>query len=123
MTWRFRLRAIGCPCSDDRVDGDLNPEIVFFNPLAVPYDIWVGPYEDPDTLDGFPDVTLRVSEIQKYSNDYVYINIEIAFIIFYLCFYRILTIKLHASTDCRIHNNPNSRSGCESCHSSFTGLA
>jgi secreted trypsin-like serine protease len=52
-------------CNDDRVEGDLNPEIVFARPLTGQYDIWVGTYEDPDTLGGFPDVTLRVSELER----------------------------------------------------------
>ena len=49
-------------CNDDRVEGDLNPEIFFAQPMAGQYDIWVGTYEDPDVLGEFPDVVLRISE-------------------------------------------------------------
>ncbi|MEM1285496.1 MAG: serine protease [Pseudomonadota bacterium] len=52
-------------CNDDRVEGDLNPEIVFDRPLTGQYDIWVGTYESPDALQDFPEVTLRVSEILR----------------------------------------------------------
>jgi hypothetical protein len=47
------------------VDGDLNPEIFFSNPLTGQYDIWDGTYDDPDTLGGFPDVTQRMSELER----------------------------------------------------------
>lgn len=52
-------------CNDDRVDSDLNPEIVFAQPLTGQCDIWVGTYDDPDTLGGFPEVTLRASELER----------------------------------------------------------
>jgi secreted trypsin-like serine protease len=52
-------------CNDDRVEGDLNPEIYLSQPLTGQYDIWVGTYEDPDTLGEFPDVALRVSELER----------------------------------------------------------
>lgn len=52
-------------CNDDRVEGDLNPEILFANPLGGQYDIWVGTYENPDALDDFPEVVLRVSELER----------------------------------------------------------
>lgn len=51
-------------CNDDRVDGDLNPEIVFDRPVTGQYDIWVGTYDDPESA-GFPEVTLLVSEILR----------------------------------------------------------
>jgi hypothetical protein len=52
-------------CNDDRVDGDLNPEIYFARPMTGQYDIWVGTYDDPDTLGEFPEVMLRVSELER----------------------------------------------------------
>lgn len=52
-------------CNDDRVDGDLNPEIFLATPLSGQYDIWVGTYDDPDTLGEFPEVTLRLSELER----------------------------------------------------------
>lgn len=52
-------------CNDDRSDGDLNPEIIFANPMAGQYDIWVGTFDDVETLGDFPDVTLYVSELER----------------------------------------------------------
>lgn len=52
-------------CNDDRVDGDLNPEIMLDRPLTGQYDIWVGTYEDIDTLGDFPQVELFVSELER----------------------------------------------------------
>lgn len=49
-------------CNDDRVEGDLNPEIFFAQPMTGQYDIWVGTYENPDSLGEFPEVVLRISE-------------------------------------------------------------
>ncbi|MCB1508123.1 MAG: serine protease [Hyphomicrobiaceae bacterium] len=53
-------------CNDDRSSNDLNPEIVFTTPLEGQYDIWVGTFEHPSDV-GFPDVTLRVSELPRTS--------------------------------------------------------
>ncbi|MFK7791954.1 MAG: trypsin-like serine protease [Devosiaceae bacterium] len=52
-------------CNDDRVEGDLNPEIFFAQPLTGQYDIWVGTYENPDALGDFPQVNLLVSELER----------------------------------------------------------
>lgn len=52
-------------CNDDRVEGDLNPEIVFDRPMTGQYDIWVGTYEHPEDIGDFPEVTLRVSELLR----------------------------------------------------------
>jgi secreted trypsin-like serine protease len=52
-------------CNDDRVEGDLNPELYFPSPLAGQYDIWVGTFEDPDALGDFPQVVLSVSELER----------------------------------------------------------
>lgn len=47
------------------MEGDLNPEIVFAQPLTGQYDIWIGTYDDQDDLGDFPQVTLRVSELER----------------------------------------------------------
>ncbi|MEM6713108.1 MAG: serine protease [Pseudomonadota bacterium] len=52
-------------CNDDRVEGDLNPEIFLGRPMTGQYDIWVGTYEDPDALGEFPEVVLGVSELER----------------------------------------------------------
>ncbi len=52
-------------CNDDRRDGDLNPEIVFNQPLTGQYDIWVGTYVSIDQLGEFPEVTLFVTELER----------------------------------------------------------
>ena len=50
-------------CNDDRSEGDLNPEIYFAQPMSGQYDIWVGTFQPIDALGDFPQVTLRVSEL------------------------------------------------------------
>ncbi|MEM6383206.1 MAG: serine protease [Pseudomonadota bacterium] len=49
-------------CNDDRVEGDVNPQLTLTRPLAGQYDIWVGTFNDPDTLGEFPEAQLRLSE-------------------------------------------------------------
>ena len=44
-------------CDDDSA-GNLNPGVIFSNPLSGQYDIWVGTYGG-----GYPPATLRISEI------------------------------------------------------------